>query len=59
MLVEDQDAIRDVASWFLKGSGYIVLEAPDGIEALQVAEQHHGEIDLLLTDVVMPRMGGP
>ena len=59
LLVEDQDAIRNVASEFLKGSGYIVLEARDGIEALQVAERHHGEIDLLLTDVVMPRMGGP
>ena len=59
LLVEDQDAIRDVASEFLKGSGYIILEARDGIEALQVAEQHHGEISLLLTDVVMPRMGGP
>lgn len=59
LLVEDQDAIRDVASEFLKGSGYAILEARDGIEALQVAQQHHGEIDLLLTDVVMPRMGGP
>jgi two-component system, cell cycle sensor histidine kinase and response regulator CckA len=59
LLVEDQDAIRDVVSEFLKGSGYTVLEATDGIEALQVAEQHDGDIDLLLTDVVMPRMGGP
>ena len=59
LLVEDQDAIRNLASEFLKGSGYTILEARDGIEALQVAEQRHGEIDLLLTDVVMPRMGGP
>jgi CheY-like chemotaxis protein len=59
LLVEDQDAIRDLASEFLKDSGYTILEARDGSEALQVAEQHHGEIDLLLTDVVMPRMGGP
>jgi two-component system, cell cycle sensor histidine kinase and response regulator CckA len=59
LLVEDQEAIREVASEFLKRSGYTILDARDGIEALQVAEQHHGEIDLLLTDVVMPRMGGP
>jgi len=59
LLVEDQDGIRELASEFLKGSGYTILEARDGSEALQVAEQHHGEIDLLVTDVVMPRMGGP
>jgi two-component system cell cycle sensor histidine kinase/response regulator CckA len=59
LLVEDQDAIRDVAREFLKSSGYTILEARDGIEALQVAQEHHGDIDLLLTDVVMPRMGGP
>ncbi len=59
LLVEDQAAIREVTSEFLKDSGYIILEAADGIEALQVTEQHHGEIDLLLTDVVMPRMNGP
>ena len=34
------------------------LEARDGIEGLEVAEQHHGQIQLLVTDVVMPRMGG-
>jgi two-component system cell cycle sensor histidine kinase/response regulator CckA len=58
LLVEDQDAIRDLAREFLKGSGYTILEARDGIEALQVAERHPGQIDLLLTDVMMPRMGG-
>ena len=59
LLVEDQDAIRDLASEFLKGMGYTILQARDGNEALQVAEQYRGEIDLLLTDVMMPRMGGP
>jgi two-component system, cell cycle sensor histidine kinase and response regulator CckA len=59
LLVEDQDGIRELASEFLRGSGYTILEARDGSEALQVAEQHHGEIDLLVTDVMMPRMGGP
>jgi CheY-like chemotaxis protein len=58
LIVEDQGAIRDLACEYLKGSGYTILEARDGIEALQVAKQHHGQIDLLLTDVMMPRMGG-
>ena len=58
LLVEDQDGIRELASEFLKGSGYTILEARDGSEALQVAGQHHGKIDLLVTDVMMPRMGG-
>ena len=59
LLVEDQEGIRELATEFLKGRGYTVLEAQDGSEALQVAEQHVGEIDLLIPDVVMPRMGGP
>jgi len=58
LLVEDQDGIRELASEFLKGSGYTILEARDGSEALEVAGQHHGRIDLLVTDVMMPRMGG-
>ena len=58
LLVEDQDGIRELASEFLKGSGYTILEARDGSEALQVAGQHHGRIDLLVTDVMMPKMGG-
>ena len=58
LLVEDQDGIRELAIEFLKGSGYTILEAREGSEALQVAGQHHGRIDLLVTDVMMPRMGG-
>jgi two-component system, cell cycle sensor histidine kinase and response regulator CckA len=59
LLVEDQEAIRDLAGEFLKDAGYTILQARDGTEALRVADQHHGQIDLLLTDVMMPRMGGP
>ena len=58
LLVEDQDGIRDLARPFLEGMGYKVLEASNGEEALKIAQQHKGEIDLLLTDIVMPIMGG-
>ena len=58
LLVEDQEGIRDLARPFLQESGYKVLEASDGEAALQVAQQYKSEIDLLLTDVVMPKMGG-
>jgi len=43
----------------LRRHGYVVLEAGDAAEALETAAQHHGNIDLVLSDVVMPRMDGP
>jgi CheY-like chemotaxis protein len=58
LLVEDEDAIRDLACQFLRKSGYSVLLAKDGLEAMEAARTHHGAIHLLLTDIVMPRMGG-
>src|ERR1700682_2187447 len=58
LLVEDQEDLRDLVGEFLRKNGYTVLEAKDGIEGLEVAEQHHGQIHLLVTDLVMPRMGG-
>ena len=58
LIVEDEPGVRELASQFLRASGYSVLEAPDGVKALEVAEKHLGHIDLLLSDMVMPRMGG-
>ena len=58
LLVEDEDQVRKLASEFLQGCGYVVLEARDGREGLSVCEAHQGKIDLLLSDVVMPELGG-
>lgn len=58
LLVEDEDSIRELTSETLGRNGYTVLVAKDGLEALQIAERYQGTIDLLVTDVVMPKMGG-
>jgi CheY-like chemotaxis protein len=58
LLVEDDDGIRALAERILESCGYAVVSACDGMEALEVAGRHPGKIDLLITDVVMPRLGG-
>ncbi len=59
LLVEDEDAVRMFASRALAGRGYEVLEADSGETALEVMENYEGDIDLVLSDVVMPEMDGP
>jgi CheY-like chemotaxis protein len=59
LLVEDEEGVRDVAARVLRRAGYRVLEAADGIEALELDAMFGAGIDLVLTDVVMPRLGGP
>jgi PAS domain S-box-containing protein len=58
LLAEDQDEVRALTRRILEKQGYRVLVAANGGDALRLAEQHGGTIDLLLTDVVMPGMGG-
>lgn len=58
LLVEDETDVRALARQFLDSRGYRVLEAKDGSEALTISGGHSGNIDLLVTDVVMPKMSG-
>jgi signal transduction histidine kinase/CheY-like chemotaxis protein len=58
LVVEDEESLLELAVSVLRGSGYVVLAARDGAQALEVCQRYAGPIDLLLTDVVMPRMGG-
>ena len=58
LIVEDENEVRCIASTILKSYGFDVLTAKSGAEALQTIADHPGTIDVLLTDVVMPEMGG-
>jgi CheY-like chemotaxis protein len=59
LIVEDEVALRKLVRRVLEGDGKRVLDAGDGRVALQVLEREGGEVDLLITDVVMPGMNGP
>ena len=59
LVVDDETAIRELVLKILRRHGYRVLEAANGEEALSLCREHSGAIDLLITDVMMPRMGGP
>lgn len=58
LLAEDESSLRTLTRNTLELCGYKVLEAKDGVEALEVSDRYKGPIDLLLTDMVMPGMGG-
>ncbi|HEY8276644.1 MAG TPA: PAS domain-containing protein [Methyloceanibacter sp.] len=59
LLVEDEDAVRSFAARALGQRGYNVLQASTGVEALDVFNNYDGEVDLVVSDVVMPEMDGP
>ena len=58
LVVEDEKEIREMVVTVLSGLGYTVLEAKDGLNALDIYKKYNKKIHLLLTDEVMPRMSG-
>lgn len=58
LLAEDEQDVREVAREFLESGGYTVIESHNGADALRLAAEHKGSIDLLVTDMVMPGMTG-
>jgi two-component system, cell cycle sensor histidine kinase and response regulator CckA len=58
LLVEDEQAVRRATAEFLSGQGYVILEAKDGLEALELARNTASTIHLVVTDVVMPNLSG-
>ncbi len=58
LIVEDEETFLKTLSRHLARSGYVVVEAEDGEKALEIYDSHQHNIDLLLTDIVMPKMGG-
>ncbi len=58
LLVEDDDSVRKLVNHILQMSGYSVLQAGSGADALKICEEHNGKISALVTDVIMPRMNG-
>ena len=59
LLVEDEDSVRRLAREILQMNGYKVFEAQRGSEAIEICERENGPINMMVTDVVMPRMSGP
>ena len=58
LLVEDEEQVRSLTRTMLERRGYCILDAGCGADALRLVERHHSQIDLLLTDIVMPQMSG-
>src|SRR6202007_1595304 len=59
LMVEDEEGLRQLNARGLASRGYTVLEAANGVEAIEVLERHDGRVDLVVSDVVMPEMDGP
>jgi len=59
LLVEDEDGLRSLNARGLRSRGYSVVEAANGVEAMEALEERNGAIDLVVSDVVMPEMDGP
>jgi len=59
LLVEDEEGLRSLNARGLRSRGYSVIEASNGIEAMEALEQKNGAVDLVVSDVVMPEMDGP
>jgi two-component system cell cycle sensor histidine kinase/response regulator CckA len=59
LLVEDEEGLRALNARGLKSRGYSVLEAGNGVEAIEVLSENGGKVDLVVSDVVMPEMDGP
>ncbi|MGH6741932.1 MAG: response regulator, partial [Bradyrhizobium sp.] len=59
LLVEDEDGLRSLNARGLRSRGYSVIEAANGVEAIEALEEKNGEVDLVVSDVVMPEMDGP
>ncbi|MEP6904255.1 MAG: PAS domain S-box protein, partial [Actinomycetota bacterium] len=58
LLVEDEEMVRNLSTEILEGCGYTVIAARNGLEALEICDKGNCQFDLLMTDVVMPQMGG-
>jgi two-component system cell cycle sensor histidine kinase/response regulator CckA len=59
LLVEDEDGLRSLNARGLRSRGYSVIEASNGIEAMEALDEKDGAVDLVVSDVVMPEMDGP
>jgi two-component system, cell cycle sensor histidine kinase and response regulator CckA len=59
LLVEDEDGLRSLNARGLRSRGYSVIEAANGLEAMEALEERNGAVDLVVSDVVMPEMDGP
>jgi two-component system cell cycle sensor histidine kinase/response regulator CckA len=59
LLVEDEEGLRSLNARGLRSRGYTVVEAENGVEAMEMFDEHNGAVDLVVSDVVMPEMDGP